>query len=41
MFENFVKAMNSGAIPKIKTAWEQIGQDQGVYAYNQALDKYN
>lgn len=29
--------MNHGAIPKIKTAWEQIAQDEGAYAYNRAL----
>jgi hypothetical protein len=29
--------MNSGALPKIKTAWEHIAEDQGAYGYNRAL----
>ena len=27
MLECYVQSMNNGGIPKIKTAWEQIGED--------------
>lgn len=33
--------MNKNGIPTIKTAWEHISEDEGVYAYNKALDVYN
>ena len=29
--------MNDGAIPSIRTAWDQINEDEGVYAYDMAL----
>ena len=32
--------MNKNGSPTIKTAWEQISEDEGVYAYNKALDAY-
>lgn len=30
-----------GAIPNIKTAWEHIADDEGAFAYNRAIEKYN
>ena len=41
MIESYVNMMNSGAIPSIHTAWQQINEDQGVFAYDQALHKFN
>ena len=41
MIETFVDSMNNGAIPNIKSAWEQIAEDEGAFAYNRALEKYN
>ena len=40
MIENYVEAFNSGGVPNIKSAWEQIAQDEGTEAYNHALDVY-
>jgi len=40
MMENYVKAINEGAIPNIKTAWEHIAEDEGGLAYNMAIQKY-
>ena len=37
MIESYVKMMNDGAIPSIRTAWDQINEDEGVYAYDMAL----
>ena len=33
--------MNKNGFPTIKTAWEHISEDEGVFAYNKALDAYN
>lgn len=33
--------MNGSGFPVIKTAWEHISEDEGVYAYNRALEVYN
>lgn len=33
--------MNSGAIPSIRTAWQQINEDEGIYAYDMALQRFN
>lgn len=33
--------MNDGAIPSIRTAWDQINEDEGVYAYDKALERFN
>ena len=41
MIESYVNMMNSGGIPSIHTAWEQINEDEGVYAYEQALQRFN
>jgi hypothetical protein len=37
MLESYVKQINEGGIPNIKTAWQQIAQDEGAFAYNKAL----
>ena len=37
MIESYEKMMNDGAIPSIRTAWDQINEDEGVYAYDKAL----
>ena len=29
--------MNNGAIPSIKTAWESINDDEGVFAYQKGI----
>lgn len=41
MIESYVNMMNDGAIPSIRTAWEQINEDEGAYAYDKALQKFN
>jgi hypothetical protein len=41
MIESYVDMMNNGAIPSIHTAWEQINEDEGEYAYESALQKFN
>ncbi len=35
-----MEAFNAGGVPNIKSAWEQIAQDEGTEAYNHALDVY-
>ena len=37
MLESYVNTMNNGGIPNIQTAWESINDDEGVYAYQQAV----
>lgn len=41
MIESYVNMMNNGGIPSIHTAWEQINADEGIFAYDQALAKFN
>lgn len=41
MIESYVNSMNSNGFPTIKTAWEHISDDEGVFAYNRALEVYN
>lgn len=41
MIESYVNMMNNGGIPSIHTAWEQINEDEGVYAYDMALQRFN
>lgn len=40
MIENYAEAFNSGSVPNIKSAWQQIAQDEGAAAYNRALERY-
>lgn len=40
MIEVFAESFNSGKIPSIRSAWQQISQDQGAKAYNYALNRY-
>ena len=40
MIQNYVNAFNSGGVPNIQSAWEQIAADEGNEAYNKALDTY-
>lgn len=40
MIMSYVQAINSEHFPTIKTAWQHISEDQGAFAYNQALEKY-
>jgi hypothetical protein len=40
MVLSYVEAINSDQFPTIKTAWEHISEDEGAFAYNQALEKY-
>ena len=41
MIESYVNMMNDGGIPSIQTAWEQINEDQGILAYDKALQRFN
>lgn len=41
MIESYVKSMNGSGFPTIKTAWEDISENEGVTAYNYAIDTYN
>jgi hypothetical protein len=40
MIENYVNAFNSGKVPNIKSAWQQIAEDEAAGAYNKALEKF-
>ena len=40
MIEAYVDAINNGAIPNIKTAWEQIADNEGDVAFSMAHQKY-
>jgi len=40
MIQNYVEAFNSGNVPNIKSAWEQIAADEGNEAYKGALEVY-
>lgn len=40
MIENYIEAFNSGKVPNIKSAWQQISEDEGASAYNRAYEKY-
>jgi hypothetical protein len=40
MIESYVEAFNSDSIPNIKSAWQQISEDEGAAAFNRALEKY-
>ena len=40
MIESYVDAFNSNKVPNIKTAWEQIAEDEGLAAYNRAIERY-
>ena len=37
MIEAFVEAINDGGVPHIKSAWQQVAEDEGAFAYNRAL----
>lgn len=41
MIQNYVDAFNSGSVPNIKSAWEQIAADEGNEAYHKALEVYD
>ena len=41
MLQSYVQSLNSNGFPTIKTAWENISDDEGAFAYNRALDIYN
>lgn len=40
MIESYAEAFNSGNVPNIKTAWQQIAEDEGAAAFNRALERY-
>jgi len=40
MIEAYVDAINNGAIPNIKTAWEQIADNEGDVAFSMAHKTY-
>lgn len=40
MINSYVQAFNSGKVPNIKTAWEQIADDEGASAYNKAIERF-
>lgn len=40
MIESYVNTMNSGGIPSISTAWQQINEDEGANAYNIAMETH-
>ena len=40
MIESYVQAFNSDKVPNIKSAWQQIAEDEGSAAFNRALEKY-
>lgn len=37
MVDSYVQAFNSGKVPNIKNAWQQIAEDEGAAAFNKAL----
>jgi hypothetical protein len=40
MIESYVEAFNSDSVPNIKSAWQQISEDEGAAAFNRALERY-
>ncbi len=40
MIKTYVDTLNVDGIPNIKSAWEQITDDEGASAYNKALLRY-
>jgi hypothetical protein len=40
MIQSYSEAFNSGNVPNIRSAWEQIAADEGNEAYNAALELY-
>lgn len=37
MIESYVDAFNSDGVPNIKSAWQQISEDEGTTAFNRAI----
>ena len=40
MLEAYAECFNTGRVPSIKSAWEQIAEDEGAAAYNYAIERY-
>lgn len=40
LIESFAESFNSGKVPSIRSAWEQIAEDEGAAAFNAAVMKY-
>ena len=40
MISKYVESINKGAVPNILSAWEQIGEDAALEAYDAALEAY-
>lgn len=40
MIQSYADAFNNGSVPNIKSAWEQIAEDEGNEAYRNALELY-
>lgn len=40
MIQSYVDAFNSGTVPNIKSAWQQIAADEGNEAYQNAIEVY-
>jgi hypothetical protein len=37
IIETYIEAFNSESVPNIKSAWQQIAEDEGAAAYNRAV----
>lgn len=40
LLESFAESFNSGKVPSIRSAWQQIAEDEGAAAFNAAVEKY-
>ena len=40
IIENYAEAFNSGRVPNIRTAWEQIADNEGEIAYEAATNRF-
>ena len=40
LIQSFVQGFNNGKVPSIKSAWEQISEDEGAAAFNAAVVRY-
>ena len=40
MIESYVDSFNSDKVPNIRSAWQQIAEDEGAAAFNRAVERY-
>jgi hypothetical protein len=40
LIDSFVDTFNNNKVPSIRSAWQQVAEDEGTTAYNAAIFKY-